>query len=319
MGGAGTGGSGGTPEAGGAGGTPEAGTVDNRRLRYYVLPHPDDEYEAWSLLDGDDTHYVVFVLFTKGEQSGYCNGTGFEPGTGERQPLPAGFEERWSTRCAEQRIDSWHHFLDSMAASANPELGTVAFVRQGAAPGLAGSMAPQRCDSLDPAPYSNCHESRSYDLWVGASSARVVFDLGDGDLTRDEVVWAINTVRGFAGELPVQEENDLVGASYRNVVAAHGYEYPHPDHHAVHLALWEVDFGLPGPQVAATAPGDPDATISRKVRSATHEAAWALGPNDQRVGWGQVAYGWLKAGAWPNCTTAGAFVICSDQSFWSRF
>ncbi|MCS5713218.1 hypothetical protein NVV95_01490 [Herbiconiux sp. CPCC 205716] len=34
-----------------------------------VVPHPDDEFQAWSLLDG----YTVFVVLTRGEQTQYCD------------------------------------------------------------------------------------------------------------------------------------------------------------------------------------------------------------------------------------------------------
>ncbi|MBW2524675.1 MAG: hypothetical protein JRI23_10890 [Deltaproteobacteria bacterium] len=312
-------GMGGAAGAGGANGGAGGGQVDQRTIRYVVHPHPDDEYEGWSHVDGATDRYVVFVLLTRGEASGYCTGQGFDTGTGEREPQPPGFQGRWSAACAAQRLDSWHYFLDTMTATANPELGAVAFVRHYEASGLAGTLPPQRCDSLDPAPYSNCSESRGYDLWLGPGSARVAFDLGDGDLTADEVAWALEAARALRVELPVQAEHDIVGASYRNAVAAHGVVYDHPDHHAVHTALWEVDFGLPGPQLAATALGDPDGTITALVSLSTHDAAWGLGANDYREGAAQVAYGWLASGYWTACTASCGCLFCSEQRYWSRF
>ena len=37
-----------------------------------VFPHPDDEFQAWSLLEDRPDQYKVFVFGTRGESSGYC-------------------------------------------------------------------------------------------------------------------------------------------------------------------------------------------------------------------------------------------------------
>ena len=46
------------------------------KIRYIVIPHPDDEFEAWSMVANDTTHYIVFILLTRGEHSSYCDGSG---------------------------------------------------------------------------------------------------------------------------------------------------------------------------------------------------------------------------------------------------
>ena len=64
------------------------------KIRYIVLPHPDDEFEAWSMVAGDTTHYIVFILLTRGEYSRYCDGSGIselQANRAERYPEPQPF------------------------------------------------------------------------------------------------------------------------------------------------------------------------------------------------------------------------------------
>lgn len=292
-------------------------------LRYFVTAHPDDEIAAWALIEADPTHYVVFVLATRGEQTSYCDGHGFEPQTGEREPLPAGFGPKWGTHCPAQRIDSWHAFLDTMTGLGAAPLGTVAFVGHFEGEVLNGDPTPKRCDSADE---SVCAVSKGYDLWVGERSARMVFDLGDGDLSPDEVTWALQTARRIrAQRFPVTAEDDIVGGSYYVSAAAaaagQGAKYDHPDHHSVHVALWNTDQGVPGPQWGRTGDLDPDRAPDGVwfMSPAAFEAAIRLdgaGPSAQRIGAFQVAYGWLWEGAWPYCEE---FCFLSrKQVLWKR-
>lgn len=88
---------------------------DDRELQYVVVPHPDDEYQGWGLVTGRDDTYPVFVLLTKGELSQACDGSAFQPEYGERAPQPQPFVGDDPERCAAQRVDAWHVFLDGMA------------------------------------------------------------------------------------------------------------------------------------------------------------------------------------------------------------
>src|SRR5437660_1693493 len=52
------------------------GGQSSLRIRYVVTPHPDNELESWALVANDSGHYIVFVLFTHGEETSFCDGHG---------------------------------------------------------------------------------------------------------------------------------------------------------------------------------------------------------------------------------------------------
>jgi len=90
--------------------------------------------------------------------------------------------------------------------------------------------------------------------YVGNNTARIFFDMGDGNLTTDELYWALKTIRANISLLPVSAEYGAVSAAaYSTYVNGSGQpicyanipEYPwqyqnytHPDHHAVAHALY---------------------------------------------------------------------------------
>ena len=143
-------------------------------------------------------------------------------------PIPLGINTyclrslRWTDAqlldyCAAQRLDSWHAFLDGMA-----ELDS----------------------GLDvPAPVSGVE---GFELRVGERSARVVFDGGDGRLSPQFVTDALQAVRRQRDRFPVQREDGVIGAAYYNDRYPGAWKYTHPDHLAVHRALFDTDQGLPG-------------------------------------------------------------------------
>src|SRR5436305_2917999 len=45
------------------------------QIQYIVSPHPDDVFEAWSLIQDSSANYPVFITLTKGESTGHCTGT----------------------------------------------------------------------------------------------------------------------------------------------------------------------------------------------------------------------------------------------------
>ena len=102
------------------------------KIRYIVLPHPDDEFEAWSMVAGDTTHYIVFILLTRGEYSRYCDGSGIselQANRAERFPEPQPFTGQGTPDCAQQRIDAWSSFLDGRGA-VESALGRPGFLGQ---------------------------------------------------------------------------------------------------------------------------------------------------------------------------------------------
>ena len=153
------------------------------RIVYVVVPHPDDELEAWSLLEDRPGQYPVFVLCTHGEQTVYADGQGHQPELGERTPLPQPWGGRGSPTVRAQRLDSFSAFLDGVAALDSH---------------LDAALVDHGVLDDGPSPFR---------LSVGERSARVVFDGGDGRLTPGFVTAALQRTRALRRtHLPVQQE-----------------------------------------------------------------------------------------------------------------
>ena len=270
--------------------------MSDRRLLYVVVPHPDDELEAWSLLEDRADQYPVFVLCTHGEQTVYADGRGHQPGLGERTPLPQPWGARGSATVRAQRLGSFSAFLDG-AAALDPHLDDE-LVDHGVLPD-------------GPSPFA---------LAVGERSARVVFDGGDGRLTAEFVTAALQRTRALRRtHLPVQEEGGVVGAAYWSTTPG-SFRYVHADHRAVHTALWHTDQGLPGPQECRTSRTDPDAVRTESVSPGTYDALMSIAPDGRRTGLFQVVYGWLgPSQGWPAGETDATTMWSRQQSFWRRF
>ena len=270
--------------------------MSGRRLVYVVVPHPDDELEAWSLLEDRPDQYPVFVLCTNGEQTVYADGRGHQPELGERTPLPQPWGAPGSATVRAQRLGSFTAFLDGVAA-------------------LDSHLDARLVDHgvlLDgPSPFH---------LAVGERSARVAFDGGDGRLTADFVTAALQRTRDLRRtHLPVQEEGGAIGAAYWSTTPG-SVRYAHPDHRAVHTALWHTDQGLPGPQECRTATADPDAVRTEHVSARTYDALMGIAPDGRRTGLFQVVYGWLgPQQGWPAGETDATTMWSRQQSFWRRF
>ncbi len=269
-----------------------------QQLQYVLIPHPDDEFSAWSLIQDSTENYPVFILLTHGEATGMCDGHGLQADLGERVPQPQPFTGMHTANCAAQRLDSWHAFLDGMA-----ELDI----------GL---------DS--PGPVSGVE---GFELRVGERSARVVFDGGDGRLSPQFVTDALQSVRRQRDRFPVQREDGVIGAAYYNDRYPGAWKYTHPDHLAVHRALFDTDQGLPGPQWGLTAHSDPDAAPPHgrtgQTRPDLFAAAMSVATDGQRTGIFQRAYGWLGFwpgdGRWPAHETDAEPGVSRTQTFWERF
>ena len=271
------------------------------RIRYVVVPHPDDEFSAWSLLAHDTDHYVVFLLLTQGEAGESCTGGGLQAEIGERRPVPADFAGPRTAVCRAQRLDSWWAFLAQMAQSD-------------------GHLDVPREVNTD----------ADHRLFVGEHTAALVFDFGDGQVTPDDVVSAVAAARSSRPSFPVTAEDDVVGAAYYNDSDPDWYQYAHDDQRAVQSALWSTDLGTPGPQVVRTWPDDPRRSFTRRVPDDAYAAAMAVhpGPADpranpdaERIGAVQRAYGWLAfPGAyWAESEGPTSFFFSRSQDFWSRW
>ncbi|QCR18657.1 hypothetical protein [Agrococcus sp. SGAir0287] len=244
-------------------------------LTVVLLPHPDDEFQVWSQIEQRPGARTVFVLMTRGEQSGFCDS---EIGGG-----------RWTQQCSRARIDSWLTFFERMGAS-DPTI-----------PSDLGE--PQRVEGIDPQDANPMRDddgtlvpSTAADVWQDAQGrgTLVAFDLGDGDLTTAEVEWAVRAVLddrdAFGiGDLPVGR---MLGAySYDGDVEG-CYPYPHPDHAAVATTLADVDLGARS-QSWSTCSLDPATGAGDPSEVSDAAATAAFGPD----GAFPAAYGWL--GPWP--------------------
>lgn len=286
---------------------------------FVVVPHPDDEFQVWSLIE----QYTVFVVLTHGEQTEYCEPSEYEtsaqPGL-ERpaEPLPAG---RWSPECSEARQNSLLRYLGDMSASDARIPGDFAPpVRTAPLPLTAGAVC--RADGAD-----ECTSADSTaEVWIDRRDrgAVVFFDLGDGDLTEDEAVWGIHTALdqraalGLDTTLPVTA---LLGAYAEDGGGGTDtgcFPYAHPDHLALHRALWDVDFHA-GLQAAATCADDPRRSIAATVGDAAVDAAFRIGERGERLGAHVKNYGWLWPDYYPVARDGEAQLFTQHQYFWVRF
>jgi hypothetical protein len=158
------------------------------------------------------------------------------------------------------------------------------------------------------------------DVAVGPRSARFVFDLGDGQLTRDKVIWAIENVRLLRGLLPTQAEGDVVAGGYFNDTGQ-GSPYTHPDHQVLHETLGTTDFGTPGSQYVPIGHADPDRAFGAWHASYCDFMCHPGDSNGWTDGMGsfQYSYGWLSRGRWPTGKLDAPAGFSEYQSFGKWF
>lgn len=203
---------------------------DPERMDVVVVPHPGDEFQAWSLVEDDPTSYKVFVLTDDG-----------------------------SGRALDAWVDRFGRLgqVDETLPTDLRGLG-----RRGPFPDDHGAVC--RPDDR-PAP---CRTMRNPRVWVDddGRGALVAFGVGAGGLTRREVLWTVRTVkrnREALGIEPALRPGSLIGAAFAN----RGYgcaRFTDPDHLAVHEALFHTDLHFTE-QLAPTCADDPDASRSSTV------------------------------------------------------
>jgi hypothetical protein len=352
---------------------PPAGAVDTTKtfIQYVVSPHPDDVFEAWSLVQDAKANYPVFVTLTKGESTAYCKGAYATP---INVAYYGSFDRSTAQGCKGARmasLDNWlddqsdtDDYLNDYVRGGDPAKGaTMQLVTDVAAAGAApdsgaptktgiNSCAPawsasQPCAGTNPnagAPVAdNLNDpdgatlARGVTWYVGATSARVEFDLGDGNLTDDEAVWAVDYVRskrGVPGFLPDIPEYGVIAAAYSNVGQEYSActEYSHHDHRAVQEAVYDTDLipddGAAHPQWGVTCGSqttstgvDPEALRANGGRSnAITTARYAANMGSASASF-QVRFGWLRAGAlWPaNTDPVGGVIFSRWNYFWRRY
>lgn len=339
-------------------------TTTKTHLQYFISPHPDDVFMAWSLVQRSSANYPVFITLTKGESTGYCKNTYATPitvanwGTYDRATVQG---------CKDARMASLNNWFDDQS-DLDPELNdysrtgghaggylmtpeTVEAVAGGTdsgaptAPGMTGcapAWGSGSCAGVNPnvgkavpdnfSATGDPAQARQVTWWVGETSARVEFDLGDGNLTEDEVVWAFEYVRAARAEkLPLTTEYGVVAAGFSNLGQHYTActDYSHHDHRAIHEAVYSTDL-IPDagihPQWGATCGSrtttvgiDPEALPANGGRAGEiiDYAANMSGPNAHF----QKRFGWLRGGnLWPSGTDPAHPVIFSRWNyFWRRF
>lgn len=285
------------------------------KLSYIVVPHAEDEMQAWSLIEDTPDTYKVFIMLTRGEQTAYCTTPGYDAGTGEAEPSPwpAG---RWTASCEEARQNSFFRFLAGMAEvdSGLPREFNFEGVK-----GPFDSRGQTICRYDD----GDCIADLTAEVWTSPQAAVVWFNLGGGDLTTDEVAWAIRTVRDNRSALGIDSSlpsHGLIGASFWNMDYRDCFVYPHEDHRSVQVALWGTDFGI-GYQAAASCQSFPAASWHEQVSMEAFDTAFETAEST-RVGAHVVFYGWLwsdEPGYWPGDYDGQDELFHRHQSFWVQY
>ena len=285
------------------------------RLSYLVMPHPDDEMQAWSLFEDSPETYKIFIMLTKGEQTAYCASPGYDEGTGEAAPTPWP-DGRWTPSCEAARQNSFFDFVGGMGGR-DSGLPT-SFTSQGVK-GPFDALGHTICRHDD----GGCIADLTAEVWTSPVAAVVWFNVGDGDVTEGEVAWAVTTVRDNRAALGINSSlpnHGLIGASYWNRSHPGCVVYDHDDHRAVHEALWNTNFDV-GYQAAAACGSDPEIARSEQVSLSLFDTAFETKAST-RIGEHAVHYGWLNSdgpGYWPGDYSGQDELYHRDQAFWVRF
>lgn len=290
------------------------------KVMYVVIPHPDDEFQAWSLIENTPDVHKVFMVLVRGEQASYCNSPAYEAQHGAKPPNPWP-DGRWSLTCEQARINSFLGFMQDMGVTDDglPEIYDSLGTR---GPFDSGFGVACRKDSLDNS-LGECIVDPTALVWSSTQATIIWFNLGDGDLTAEEAEWAISTVLankdrfGIDGQLA---DAGIVGASYWNGpghLACSGYM--HPDHGAIQAALRGSDFGV-GRQMAPICGVDSEAVVEASVSRDSYFRAFGK-PPDHPLGVFFANYGWLSDATehgHPDNYHDQSTTFHRNQTFWIR-
>lgn len=304
---------------------PQSASAAPRQNSLVVVAHPDDEMQAWSMIENSTDNYKVFVYMTNGEEtsscvpSGYDNSLRTDLGEVPAYQAPQG---KFSDECRKSRMVSTLRFINTMGSddSSIPKGFRITPDKTVNLPDPNNINPGPKDGSLSYTDrYVKVHHSNN-----GMGSV-LFFNLGDGDTSVQEVEWAVKSVianRATLG-LPNLPFHNAIG-NYRNVQDG-CYKYDHHDHRTVHQALWSHDFGLTGYQAAATCATDPDADQTKLVSTSTWNDAMGIDSsnNYQRTGHFQRQYGWLDASqkGWSHDASGHSqnAIWSRKQVFWYRF
>ncbi|MBE1876382.1 hypothetical protein [Myceligenerans pegani] len=284
-----------------------------------VTPHPDDEFEMWSLIEGSTDNYKVFLVTTRGEQTGACRpettADWLQEELGEVPPTPTP-QGRWTTSCSDARMNSMLGFLTAMSEHDPSVPGDWSESRD---------IGPFPAEGVDVCRDDNGTQvctaaQRTARVWLDQQGrgAVVSWDLGDGDLTAAEADWAIRTTlaeRDALG-LPVQDVHNALGG-FSNTGQYDCHVYAHNDHRAVHVALWSGSYGIRY-HAGATCADDPSMSREETVTAASADAAFEVGAGGERIGAFARHYGWLHLSYYRLDRSGQDQVFHTHQKFWIR-
>lgn len=277
--------------------------VPDDAVVYAAMPHPDDEFQAWSLLE-DSNRFTVIVLMTRGERTQHCSERGFSRGWQEGLEIspsttPVALEHE---TCVDARLESIRGYLDQMSQTDDTIPGD-----------LAEGFTVSHLNDDDDVVCSRetdgecTQRNLSAEVWLDQQQrgALIAFDLGDDNLTQAEVAWALNHVKGTPAKFGIdpQRPSGYVVSGYYSDHNVNCYEYSHPDHEAVARTLDSIDLGL-GLQFVTTC-GEAgknvlDLTVSERAADAAfHFRGVAQVEGAVRQGAHEAHYGWLSTTVHP--------------------
>lgn len=275
-------------------------------IEVVAMPHPDDEMEVWSQIQGSTGNYKVFAFLTRGEETGFCNPGifpySYSPSLGETSPpyTPTG---NWSYTCYESRITSTLNFLNRMST-------TDVAVPGGFSDSNYTTITLPDIGSTNPGHVDNgiFYPDRTVRVYNSITGNGVMgkvlfFNLGNNDLTKLETIWALKSIMNNKSILgiPSLPFYTMIGPFSHTI--ANNYPncqtYDHIDHYAIHDALYNYDFAMPKPsfQAAATCATDPDYLVNPRtgyISTKAFKNAFSVNSTTlQRTGFFQKDYGWM--------------------------
>lgn len=323
----------------------------------YVQAHPDDEVEMLGYIDeygNNSAYHKVFAVLTRGEQSNYCNYDSGSLNPNEIPPNPAPTAP-WVSSCDSARINSFVNFMSAAAnlydyidssysyygevslASTTPvdpcvRNSTADGDESGSAIGVDALLDSQRTETRFTC--TSTAEADDVRIYRGASGYTTIlfFNLGDGDLTRNEVEWAMRRLVDSGATLQVPSlQRRYVVAPFANVTNTSCTAYTQPDHRVVHEGVSSYNISTIE-QLGSTCDTDVDADRVQSVPVATWNG-WFRSPSPTTAfSYHDRHYGWLIAGLWSSPYTTGKCGVGNNyasgeenclnsrlQNYWSEF
>lgn len=286
----------------------------------FIAPHADDEFQFWALAEQRPDDFKIFVTLTRGEETKFCEPevyvTALQESLGEAAPSAAP-DGRWGENCERARIESALRYFEAMSESD----GTIPGDFQLPEVFYLDTVHAELC-RMD-GEVENCGVNVAEVLVFHDTEGRgavVFFNLGDGDLNTDRIAMAVGQLLEQRNEWSLRPDlpvSGLFGAYAHRGSVYPCFDYPHPDHLAVHDALWSIDFKS-GVQVSATCTLDPARTLTRLVSKESTRASFELGTDGRRLGAHERFYGWLHTETYPVSTLSERSLFHRVQSFWVR-